>query len=410
MTTKECLQCKQPFELTRSDKRFCNSTCRSNYYNSKKKQETQAMQQLTGLITSKGNKIAKAPPDESEINELNTEKKRYTNQLNLLKTAKQNNRLEHSKLANQLLMPNTYIGPILGSIAGAAITDKPIGVITGFIAGEIFTALSMQNINPNREEYIRQRLIQLDIENRRLDGKIHDAYVKLNSVQLKQSRRKHTAALLPGNDKKPAAINPIKNTGSNIHKSKNVVNSGDLVKMDYDQFDFKGKWLVFIGNPAINFFTAIHGKAGEGKSTFAIQFANYLATNFGKVLYVSGEEGFSKTFKDKFERLGATAQNLYVGDLKALKDIETELKKNAYHFIFIDSLDTLKIGPDEMKKLRQMFPEKAFITISQSTKDGKMRGSYEIIHDSDIVIQVADGKATTTKNRFLERDRVFEVF
>jgi hypothetical protein len=368
------------------------------------------MQQLTGLVTSNENMIKIATPNENEINELNTEKKRYTNQLNLLKTAKQNNRLEHSKLANQLLMPNTYIGPILGSIAGAAITDKPIGVITGFIAGEILTALSMQNIDPNREEYIRQRLVHLDIENRRLDGKIHDAYVKLNLVQLKQSRRKHTAALLPGNDKKPAAINPIKNTSSNIHKSKNVVSSRELLKMDYKKFNFQGRWQDFLGQPAIRFFAVIHGKAGEGKSTFAIQFANYLATNFGKAIYISGEEGFSKTFKDKFERLGATAQNLYVGDLRAFKDIVTELKKNAYHFIFIDSLDTLKIGPDEMKQLRQMLPNNAFITISQSTKDGNMRGSNEIKHDSDIVIQVADGMATTTKNRFLERDRVFEVF
>jgi hypothetical protein len=39
-----------------------------------------------------------------------------------------------------------------------------------------------------------------------------------------------------------------------------------------------------------------------------------------------------------------------------------------------------------------------------------MRDSNESIHDSDIVIQVTDGMATTTKNRFLERGRVFEVF
>jgi hypothetical protein len=210
-------------------------------------------------------------------------------------------------------------------------------------------------------------------------------------------------------EKQPGLQPPAKDN-SGIHKIKNVVSSSDLVKMYYEQFDFKGRWQDFLGQPAINFFTAIHGKAGEGKSTFAIQFGNYLATNFGKVLYVSGEEGFSKTFKDKFERQDATSPDLYVGDLRTLEEIIKELKEYNYHFVFIDSLDTLKIGPDEMKQLRQTFPEKAFITISQSTKDGKMRGSYEIIHDSDIVIQVTDGMATTTKNRFLERGKIFKVF
>jgi hypothetical protein len=38
-----------------------------------------------------------------------------------------------------------------------------------------------------------------------------------------------------------------------------------------------------------------------------------------------------------------------------------------------------------------------------------MRDSNKSIHDSDRVIQVTDGKATTTKNRFLERGKKFEL-
>ena len=39
-----------------------------------------------------------------------------------------------------------------------------------------------------------------------------------------------------------------------------------------------------------------------------------------------------------------------------------------------------------------------------------MRGSYEIVHDADIAISVQNGIATTTKNRFLEKGRIYEIF
>lgn len=68
------------------------------------------------------------------------------------------------------------------------------------------------------------------------------------------------------------------------------------------------------------------------------------------------------------------------------------------------------IGASELKELRILYSNSALVTISQSTKDGKMRGSYEIIHDSDIAVSVSSGIAETVKNRFLEKGRKFEIF
>jgi hypothetical protein len=45
----------------------------------------------------------------------------------------------------------------------------------------------------------------------------------------------------------------------------------------------------------------------------------------------------------------------------------------------------------------------------QLTKNGKMRGSYEILHDCDIAVKVENGVATTTKNRFKEKGMEFSV-
>jgi len=72
--------------------------------------------------------------------------------------------------------------------------------------------------------------------------------------------------------------------------------------------------------------------------------------------------------------------------------------------------DNMRIDSDGMKKLRDRYKDSALITISQSTKDGKMRGSYEIVHDADIAVKVENGIATTTKNRFKEKGMGFTVF
>ena len=70
----------------------------------------------------------------------------------------------------------------------------------------------------------------------------------------------------------------------------------------------------------------------------------------------------------------------------------------------------MKIDADKMKKIRERYKNSALITISQSTKDGKMRGSYEIVHDCDIAVKIESGVAITTKNRFKEKGMSFEVF
>jgi hypothetical protein len=424
MTTQECLHCKQPFELTRSDKKFCSQTCRSNYSLGKKKRKKQSTKHLKGIISTSGIKQVNNEVLQPEVEKWQQEKKRIETQLQNVTRAQQKKVIALQNFINAQNYPAVFGGAVLGGLTGLAVFEEIEAALVGSFIGGALASLAIPDLTPQREAYIKNTINQFNNEIRLLNQTIEGYQKRLKTIKsqlfllkplpgikaqtTEDGGKKMGSNVIQPKEKQPGLQPPAKNN-SGIHKSKNVVSSSDLVKMYYEQFDFKGRWLDFIGTPAINFFTAIHGKAGEGKSTFAIQFAKYL-TDFWKVLYISGEEGFSQTFKDKFERQDATSPDLYVGDLRTLEEIIKELKEYNYHFVFIDSLDTLKIGPDEMKQLRQTFPEKAFITISQSTKDGKMRGSYEIIHDSDIVIQVTDGMATTTKNRFLERGKIFKVF
>lgn len=195
-----------------------------------------------------------------------------------------------------------------------------------------------------------------------------------------------------------------------IQSNGKLISSRELREMNYKCLNFQEKWKAFFGLPAVVFHLAVHGKPGEGKSTFCIQFADYLAKSFGYVVYISGEEGFSKTLRDKVVNNKIDNPHLFFADISSFEQIKNEIETNKFHFIFIDSLDTLRIDAARLRMLREYYPQSAFITISQSTKDGKMRGSQEIIHDADITVKVENGVAMTTKNRFYPRGTEFQVF
>ena len=188
-----------------------------------------------------------------------------------------------------------------------------------------------------------------------------------------------------------------------------VMSSKDFLEMKYDALNFRDRWGEFFGNPSVTFRCAISGMAGNGKTTFAIQFAKYLALHHGRVIYISSEEGFSKTLKDKLNLDGGSCDNLFIADLKTAEEIRETVKPEDYNFIFIDSLDKMQIDANELNRLREHYTNSALVTISQSTKDGKMRGSYQIVHDSDIEVEVVNMEAITKKNRFNEKDRKFPV-
>ena len=179
--------------------------------------------------------------------------------------------------------------------------------------------------------------------------------------------------------------------------------------MTYPALILQKKWSDFLSEPSTTFHLVVHGKPGEGKSTFCIQFADYLARHHGNTVYISGEEGFSKMLQQKIIMTKADSPRLFFADLRSFDEIKDKIE-DQFHFIFIDSLDTLRIDSQKLKELKALHPSSAMITISQSTKDGKMRGSNEILHDSDMAVKVENYIAITTKNRYKEAGSEYRVF
>ena len=183
-------------------------------------------------------------------------------------------------------------------------------------------------------------------------------------------------------------------------KSGTSIPSTYLLAAKFDTMDFTGKWANFIGKPNRNFKIMIYGKAGKGKSTFALKFAHYLASSIGlRVLYVAGEEKIGGTLQEKIERLNVAHPYLYVVD-----KLEKDLSK--YDVIFIDSVNTLNLEPSDLERLPN---DKAYVWILQCTKNGNYRGSQAFEHNADTVIELADMTARMGKNRFGGKEKEFKI-
>jgi hypothetical protein len=168
-----------------------------------------------------------------------------------------------------------------------------------------------------------------------------------------------------------------------------IVSSGELLAMDFQTIGLKGKYRELIGDPSVGFTSMVYGLPKSGKSTMCLDFANYLASHHGKVLYCAIEEGFGYTLKEKIERLKAHHSNLYITD-------RVPENLNDFQFVFIDSVSKAGMDVNAIDQLRKMHPDTSFIFIYHTTKEGNFKGVNEHAHEVDVIVQVEKGKATST--------------
>lgn len=160
-----------------------------------------------------------------------------------------------------------------------------------------------------------------------------------------------------------------------------VISSQELLSMDFETIGLKGKFRDLIGDPSVGFTAMVFGQPKAGKSTLMLEFAQHLAANHGKVLYVAVEEGYGYTLKDKIQRVGATHSNLHFAE-------NTPPNCSVYKFVFIDSVSRAGMELADLIQLKKRNPKTAFIYIFHSTKEGKFRGGNEFAHEVDCIIEV----------------------
>lgn len=178
-----------------------------------------------------------------------------------------------------------------------------------------------------------------------------------------------------------------------------VITAEQMASRKLDLLKFFSYWLSLFGMPAKNFTMMFHGEPHNGKTIFLLKLAQYLAENFGEVLYVSSEEFASPTMTKKVnEFLNPIPKRLHFSE--NLKDPNL----SNYGFIILDSVNDLGLKINEYKEIRKNHPDTAFIFILQHTKAGDFRGGKDWEHIAEIVGEVHKGVVTVTKNRYAPKN------
>jgi DNA repair protein RadA/Sms len=163
----------------------------------------------------------------------------------------------------------------------------------------------------------------------------------------------------------------------------------------------------------------IGGSPGIGKSTIVIQVADHLSRKGASVLYVSGEES-ERQIKMRGERLGLSADNLFLLPETNLQTILAETEKMRPQFLIVDSIQTvysekIESAPGSVSQVRDaagqlmMFAKQTgvpvFIT-GHVTKEGSIAGPKTLEHIVDTVLYFEGDRhhnhriIRATKNRF----------
>ena len=157
--------------------------------------------------------------------------------------------------------------------------------------------------------------------------------------------------------------------------------------------------LVLGGGVVEGSLVLIGGSPGIGKSTLLLKIASNFAAQGKKTLYVSGEESASQ-IKMRAQRLDAVKDGLFLLTEILLENILSEVRKNEYKILVIDSIQTLyseKIAsaPGSVSQVREITFELMRLAknenicvfiIGHITKDGSIAGPRILEHMVDVVL------------------------
>ena len=122
-------------------------------------------------------------------------------------------------------------------------------------------------------------------------------------------------------------------------------------------------------------------------------FADLLAKMGLRVLFISNEEGVKGSLQEKLLRLKMSSPIEFVEDY-------TPSQFKSYDAVFIDSVQTTGMKPDDFKALKKRFPKTSFTLVFKANRDGSSKGGSDWEHDNDAIMHIENQSATMEKNRF----------
>ena len=170
-----------------------------------------------------------------------------------------------------------------------------------------------------------------------------------------------------------------------------ALNAKEFLSKKFETLPFDDVWLQAFGEPEANFSMIIYGKSGNGKTEVAVKFMKYM-TKFGKCLYDSFEQGFSRSLQQAWIRQKieeVSAQTLVVHKEPFEELVSRLRKKKSPRTVFIDSVQYIKLTYEQWQYLRTQFPRKRFIMIAHAERDDPKGGAAKAIEfDVDIKVLI----------------------
>ncbi len=185
--------------------------------------------------------------------------------------------------------------------------------------------------------------------------------------------------------------------------NKRALSVNQIYSKKYKLFDFEGEWLDAFGTPERCGIWFIWGGSGNGKTTFTLQLAKYLA-NFGRVAYNSLEEGASHTMQEAFVKVGMkeVARKVILIEGESLEQMQERLDKHRSPDTYIiDSIQYAGLTYKDYIRIKEANRRKLIVLISHA--DGKQpagRPAKRIMFDASLKIWV-EGYRAISKGRYI---------
>ncbi len=192
----------------------------------------------------------------------------------------------------------------------------------------------------------------------------------------------------------------------------NIVDTHALSQQEFEGLALDEPFLSLLGFIEWTFSMLVWGRAGSGKSTFAMGLARALLPfaklKGGRVLYVSSEEGPHMTSAMRAGRLGALDEDLLISDFRTIRDLREAILRHDIVFLIVDSVTVVDPSTADAKDFLQWCRREgigiALIAHALKSGDG-YKGNSRLGHDIYVEVecyQDGDGihRARTIKNRY----------
>ena len=190
-----------------------------------------------------------------------------------------------------------------------------------------------------------------------------------------------------------------------MEKKKLIVSADELRNMKFDLLKFDGDWKALLGNPPCNFHLLVYGSEKSGKSSFALQLANYVK-KFGSVVYIALDEKLGMSIQRKIISNNITGIDLSKARRK--NEISYVIKKGGYKFVVFDSLIQIFISEIDLDDIKAKNPTISFIIVMPISGAADRVVFQRIKSKYDLIVNIESGLAKNYSNN--AKNFVYSIF